>query len=96
MIDAANACHHRKFFTTTSGFFGLGPEAMPEIEGSNDLYCAILLGASAPFILQKRSDAKNGDSYRLVGEAYVHGIMNGEAIEMWKRGELEEVDIQIY
>ena len=96
MIDAANACHNRKFFTTTSGFFGLGPGAMPEIEGSNDLYCAILLGASVPFILQKCSDTKNGDSYRLVGEAYVHGIMNGEAIEMWKRGVLEEVDIQIY
>jgi hypothetical protein len=25
-----------------------------------------------------------------VGEAYVHGVMNGEAIEMWKRGELEQ------
>jgi hypothetical protein len=49
MIDAANACHHRRFFTTTSGFFGLGPEAML----AKDIYCAILLGASAPFILQK-------------------------------------------
>jgi hypothetical protein len=31
-----------------------------------------------------------------VGEAYVHGFMNGEAIEMWKRGELEEVDFQLF
>jgi hypothetical protein len=43
------------------------------------------------FIVQK-----HGDVYRLVGEAYVHGVMDGEAIEMWKRGELEEVDIQLF
>jgi hypothetical protein len=85
MIDAADACHHRRFFTTTSGYFGLGPEAM-----LGEGVCSILFGASAPFILQKQ-----GDVYRLVGEAYVHGVMNGEAIEMWKRGELEEVDFQL-
>lgn len=52
---------------------------------------AILFGASVPFVLQKK-----GDTWRLVGEAYVHGVMNGEAVEMWKRGELKEAEFQLF
>lgn len=92
MTDAVKACHHRRFFTTKSGFFGLGPEAMlgKGIEPGKSIV-AILFGANVPFILQK-----TGDTYCLVGEAYVHGVMNGEAVEMWKRGDLEEVDFQLF
>jgi hypothetical protein len=87
MIDAVQACQGRRVFATAAGYFGLGPAA---ITGEN-IFCCIFFGAIAPFILQK-----HGDVYRLVGEAYVHGVMDGEAIEMWKRGELEEVDIELF
>jgi hypothetical protein len=36
----------------------------------------ILLGSDVPFILRY----VDNDQYRLVGEAYVHGVMQGEAI----------------
>lgn len=90
MIHAAQACQGRRFFPTTSGYFGLGPAAMGAWGGKN-IFCCILFGASVPFILQK-----HGNIYRLVGEAYVHGVMNGEAIDMWKRGELKEVDFTLF
>ncbi|KAF2138644.1 uncharacterized protein K452DRAFT_290297 [Aplosporella prunicola CBS 121167] len=32
---------------------------------------------------------ENGD-YRFCGQCYVHGIMYGEVIDMWERGELGE------
>jgi hypothetical protein len=55
VIDAVNAYQHRRFFTTTSGYFGRGPEAMNE-EGVIDgtFFIAIFFGASVPFILQDR------------------------------------------
>lgn len=51
--------------------FGICP---PHSE-SGDLIC-ILYGCSVPVILRKQ-----GDYMRLVGEAYVHGHMDGEAVE---------------
>jgi len=87
MIDAVQACQGRRVFATAAGYFGLGPAA---ITGEN-IFCCIFFGATVPFIVQKHADV-----YRLVGEAYVQGVMDGEAIEMWQRGELEEVDIQLF
>jgi hypothetical protein len=52
--------------------------------------CYILFSTSVPLILQKQ-----GDIYRLVREAHVHGVMNGEAVEMWKRSELK-VNFQLF
>ena len=61
---------HRKFFTTEKGFIGLGPRSMRR----GDSVC-ILSGGAVPFILRKVQD-----HYKLIGESYVHGIMEGEAI----------------
>jgi hypothetical protein len=36
----------------------------------------IIMGAAIPFILYQ-----SGRGYRLLGQAYIHGIMNGEAFE---------------
>lgn len=55
-----------------------------------DLIC-ILLGASVPFVL--RPEEKH---YRLVGEAFVHGLMDGEAIAMMRRGEVKVHTIDIW
>ena len=65
-------CHGRCFFVTGKGYMGLGP---PEMQ-KEDLV-AVLLGGSVPFVLH----AEEQEQFSLVGESYVHGLMNGEALE---------------
>jgi len=55
--------------------FGIAP---PETE-KNDLIC-ILFGCSVPCILRPNSDSCGNKWYEFIGEAYIHGIMEGEAI----------------
>ena len=77
-----NYCLKRRFFVTAAGRMGLGPRCMqPE-----DIV-VVLRGGKMPFVLRKKDD-----SYWLLGEAYVHGIMDGEAVQMHNaRGGSEEV-----
>jgi hypothetical protein len=53
--------------------FGVGPPGMKE----NDFVC-ILLGCSVPVVLR---EIGGGGGLALIGEAYVHGKMEGEAME---------------
>ncbi|KAI1146498.1 heterokaryon incompatibility protein-domain-containing protein [Nemania diffusa] len=70
--EAANLyCRKRKLFHTAQGYMGLGPQLIR----FNDKVC-LLHGAAVPFII--RPTRKRG-SYEVVGECYVHGIMDGEA-----------------
>jgi hypothetical protein len=70
----------RQFFMTSEGKMGLGPTSMQ----AHDLV-VVLRGGIRPFILRKK-----GEFYQLIGSAYVHGIMDGEAVETWKaKNELE-------
>lgn len=50
---------------------GLGSANMQ----SGDLVC-ILTGSPVPWLIRR-----DGEDYILVGECYVHGIMNGEVME---------------
>jgi hypothetical protein len=50
-------------------------------------FVALIGGAQVPFILRCRS----GGQYQLIGEAYVDGIMDGEAIENFKCGNVNLV-----
>jgi hypothetical protein len=70
--------NHRKPFLTAKGYVGLGPSFAKE----HDIV-VVLFGCMMPFVLRP-----HGNEYKLVGEAYVHGIMKGEAIQMWRREEL--------
>ncbi|KAE8446732.1 hypothetical protein EG329_011637 [Mollisiaceae sp. DMI_Dod_QoI] len=65
----------RRLFRTKENYLGIGPQSLEE---GDEVW--VLAGARVPFIL--RRDGKGDEKWRLVGEAYVHGIMNGEAIEM--------------
>lgn len=56
-------------FTCSNGYVGLGSSKMKR----HDLV-VILLGSDVPFILRY----VDNDQYRLVGEAYVHRVMQGE------------------
>ncbi|KAF4820727.1 Heterokaryon incompatibility protein 6, OR allele [Colletotrichum siamense] len=63
----------RRFFVTTRGYLGIGPASAHPGD-----HVAILISSQVPFILRGCRD--NG--YRIVGEAYVSGIMNGSAVDL--------------
>jgi len=67
------ATHRRRVFSTDNGLLGSGQEGIHV----GDVVC-VLYGGCAPFILRQVS---NQGHYKLIGEAYVHGIMHGEAID---------------
>ncbi|KAI9147596.1 Heterokaryon incompatibility protein [Paramyrothecium foliicola] len=65
--------NHRRFFTTSKGYLGM---ALETTEKSDGIY--ILEGCTVPVVLR---DLGDGQHFEFVGECYVHGIMNGEALE---------------
>lgn len=77
---AASAADGRIFARTRSGYYVLGPAAL-EV---GDVVC-VLFGCKVPFCLRPI-----GERYLLVGECYVHGLMNGEAMDMLARDELHK------
>jgi hypothetical protein len=64
----------RQLFVTSEGNMGLGPLSMR----ADDLV-VILRGGEIPYVLRKI-----GDFYHFKGPAYVHGIMDGEAVKASK------------
>lgn len=67
-----HTCKNRALFVTKLGYIGLGPWNA-EV---GDSVC-VLYGGATPFLLRKAIDS---DTFTLVGECYVYGIMNGEAL----------------
>jgi hypothetical protein len=68
------ACGLRRFFTTKNrGFMGLAPYSAQQ----GDLVC-VLFGGQVPFIVRRESQDERSF---LVGEAYVDGVMDGEAVD---------------
>lgn len=81
------ACYGRRCITTTSGHFALGPgDSQPDDE------LIVFPGVTMPLLLRRRS---NGTTYELIGPAYLHGFMDGEAIEALGRGKYELRDFEI-
>jgi hypothetical protein len=72
-LSIQQALESRCFFTTSSGYIGVGPH-----DTLCDDYVAVFLGGNMPFIIRDKST-----HHSLVGEAYVHGIMNGELMASW-------------
>ena len=69
-MDLKMACYGRSFAFTENGYYALGPM----ITRPGNL-CCVIFGARVPYIIRKIGTE---DHYRLVGEAYVHGVMHGE------------------
>ncbi len=63
----------RQPLSMAGGYYGIGPH---ETQAGDRL--AIFLGAQVPYILRRNT---GGNTFRLVGEAYVHGLMDGEAMK---------------
>ncbi|KAL9111612.1 MAG: hypothetical protein Q9187_007894 [Circinaria calcarea] len=66
------ACTARRFSITEKGFMGLVPNCA---EVGDRIF--IPVGSKVPLVLR----AKNDNTFLLVGETYIHGIMDGEALK---------------
>ncbi len=83
---ALNSLEHGRFFRSMKGYIGIA-----ELRTHDEDHICVLLGANIPLMLRQVDD-----HFVLVGQAYVKGLMYGEAIEMMKRDELEVETIDIY
>lgn len=68
----------RCLFATERGYIGIGP-SWAEVGDK----ISIMSGGSVPLLIRESGTNGAGEPlHKLVGECYVHGIMNGEAVEM--------------
>lgn len=70
-----------RFCTTKEGKLGQAPAGAQE----GDEIC-IIKGAQVPFVVRAGSES---GKYRIVGEAYVHGVMDGEMLD--GKGDFQDV-----
>ena len=77
---------NRRFFITKKGHLASGPKEMR----LDDLIC-VVFGSKIPVILRKSVGKGNSGQpcFELIGGAYVHGIMEGEALEALGEGHCE-------
>ncbi|KAI8631198.1 heterokaryon incompatibility protein-domain-containing protein [Xylariaceae sp. FL1651] len=61
----------RRIFRTTGNYLGIAPQTL---QLGDEVW--ILSGADTPYVLRKM---KSEEGWQVIGEAYVHGIMYGEA-----------------
>ncbi|KAL9035093.1 MAG: hypothetical protein Q9180_005041 [Flavoplaca navasiana] len=70
----------RRLITTHMGYVGMAPERVERGDA-----VAVLHGCSMPIVLRQSMDDESGDvRWRVIGDCYLHGIMNGEAMK-WGR-----------
>lgn len=70
----------RRFFVTKSGYMGLGPK---DLRAGDEV--VVLHGGDTPFLVREvgldeegRVNLEERGTHRLVGDCYVHGLMDGE------------------
>lgn len=73
-VDFFQACDQRRIFRTVNGRPGVGPKVM---EGGDLI--TVLYGCQAAYVLRQY-----GEYYRIVGDCYVYGIMQGQAVREHK------------
>ncbi|XXG94592.1 hypothetical protein Hte_000849 [Hypoxylon texense] len=74
--------HERYLFITHEGQLGLGQRSL---QINDEVW--ILAGANVPFVLRP----VGAGEYRLIGEAYVHGIMHGQAVTDKSKAEVKNI-----
>ncbi|KAK3363131.1 heterokaryon incompatibility protein-domain-containing protein [Lasiosphaeria hispida] len=84
-VDMKLMCDGRSFFVTEKGYFGIGSW----IAKKGDLVC-VVPGAKCPFVLRRVADEESRPrKCRFVQDAYVHGLMRGEAVSSVGDGQLD-------
>ncbi|CZR35522.1 hypothetical protein LB506_010365 [Fusarium annulatum] len=71
--EATLVTRYRGFAITFGGWFVVGPDIMQ----AEDVV-VVLYGGRTPFLLRRKDDG----TWILVGECYVHGMMNGEVFDL--------------
>jgi len=69
----------------SKGYIGLGPK----ITRAGDIVC-VVFGYYNPVVLRPQEGY-----YQLIGICYLHGTMQGEAVDMMKRGELQSEMLEL-
>jgi len=85
LIYAMSRNFNRRLILTDDGYYGLAPQ----ITKQGDV-CCIIYGVGVPFILRKTEKEHH---YKLVGESFILGIMEGQALENMEKWGLKEQDI---
>ena len=83
---SANLVFARRLLITAGGFFGLAPK---RAQHGDTIW--VLLGCSTPVVLRPL-----GTRFKLIGECYVHGAMDGEFLEKLGAGECGLEDVILY
>ncbi|KAH7370293.1 HET domain-containing protein [Rhexocercosporidium sp. MPI-PUGE-AT-0058] len=84
-VLATNFCFNRRFIVTLKGRMGIGPNGTQP----GDLIF-VIFGGGVPYILRMQESG-----YLFVGESYIHGLMDGEAVQAWQRGEQAEEILEL-
>ncbi|KAM7213983.1 hypothetical protein V8F06_010617 [Rhypophila decipiens] len=83
--QVSDMCGGKMFGVTAGGKMGIFP-AGTRVDDA----VVVFWGSTVPFVLRKVSPGvgnNDNDNYQLVGACYVHGIMDGEALEGVEAGE---------
>jgi hypothetical protein len=78
--------NNRRLAVTSKGRIGL----FPKLAEANDI-CVLIPGCKTPYVLRKSST----DRYNLIGDCYVHGIMQGELLEELKHKNIQEEQLLV-
>ncbi|RFU31490.1 hypothetical protein B7463_g4858, partial [Scytalidium lignicola] len=86
-LSAVNsAARNHRFFSTVGGRIGMGPFPVK----AGDKIC-IICNTYTPFILDSPQEIR--DHFKVVGEAYVHGLMYGEAFGVVEENLIREISL---
>ncbi len=81
-LQVVTSC--KRLLTTEGGYIGMAPNAARK----GDKVC-LLLGCRVPVLLRERDQGR----YELIGDVYVHGIMNGETLNKESYRKLQDFEI---
>lgn len=82
---ASNFCRNRTFIVTQKGRMGISPLATRPGDA-----VFVIFGGGVPYVLRTRTCGS-----LFVGESYIDGLMAGEAVKAWRRGDLSETSLEI-
>jgi hypothetical protein len=75
LLDVESGTRGRKLFRTENGYVGIGPSKC-----QGDDLVVVLLGGNMPYIIREAPSRSSKQCFTVLGDAYVHGIMDGEAL----------------
>ncbi|KAK5654729.1 hypothetical protein OQA88_7054 [Cercophora sp. LCS_1] len=85
----------RRFMLTKGGYFGWGPDNVYGRDKTKELRAgdkiAIVSGCSTPLVIRPR-----GKEFEVLGEAYVQGFMDGEAVDLLESGVCQRQTFTFY